>query len=222
MRILDLEQNSSEWLRWRTKGLGASDATIIMGLSPWFSREQLLARKEQDLRAAQHVNDRPPKEGKREADNGAMARGRRLEPIARDIYCDYTGINSKPTCIIHDRYEWMRASLDGLSDDGRFILEVKCVNQNDHRAALDGEVPLKYVPQVQHQLYVADNRPVLHYWSYTDNPRFKPKDRLALVEVRPDQDYQARVLKAEKLFWAELQARLQKPGRLPKPSWKTR
>lgn len=213
MKVLDLEQNSVEWLRWRTKGLGASDATIIMGLSPWFSREQLLARKDQEFRAAQHVNDRPPKEGARkEADNGAMARGRRMEPLARDLYCDLTGIKSRPICIIHDRYDWMRASLDGLSDDRRFILEVKCVNQNDHRAALDGEVPLKYVPQVQHQLFVADNRPVLHYWSYTDNAKFKPADRAALVTVKPDLDYQQRIIHAEKLFWTELQTRLMKPA----------
>lgn len=229
MKILNMEQNSLEWLKWRTKGLGASDATIIMGLSPWFSRGQLLKRKEQEIRAGNHVNARPVKETKREADNGAMARGRRLEPIARDLYCAITGIHSTPICIIHDKYEWMRASLDGFSDDRQIILEVKCINAEDHRAALDGEVPLKYRPQVQHQLFVADNKPVLHYWSYTDNKKFKPEDRVALVEVVPDIDYQKRIIDAEKLFWYELQARLNHPSPLPthpyplpKASWQER
>ena len=219
MKILNMEQNSLEWLRWRTRGLGASDATIIMGLSPWFSREQLLKRKEKEARQGNHVNGRPVKETKKEADNWAMARGHRLEPIARNLYCATTGIHSKPVCIIHDKYEWMRASLDGFSDDRTIILEVKCVNQLDHRMALDGEVPLKYRPQTQHQLFVADNRPVLHYWSYTDNKKFKPEDRVALVEVVPDLDYQKRMLDAEKLFWIELQTLLRKPASLPKASW---
>jgi putative phage-type endonuclease len=208
MRVVNLEQGGLDWLAWRSKGIGASDATIILGLSPWFSREQLLRRKSEEIR---EVSKKKPKKGPRkEADNGAMARGRRLEPVARDLYIGMTGIESKPVCVIHPDIPWMRASLDGLSTDGKTVLEVKCVNQYDHQAALEGSVPTKYVPQVQHQLFVTGTTD-LHYWSYTDNPRFSPEDQVALVEVKPSPTFQARLLEAETLFWKELQQRIENP-----------
>lgn len=218
MRLIDIEQGNPDWLKWRMKGLGASDATIIMGLSPWFSRDQLLRRKVKEIRETMSPKSmKAPKEGKEkgEADNGAMARGRRMEPIARDLYSDLTGIKTRPICAIHDELDWMRASFDGLSDDGKVVLEVKCVNQFDHGSAVEGMVPPKYVPQVQHQLMIHGG-PVLHYWSYTDNASFAPKDRAALVEVKPDPQYQMKLLEAETLFWKEVQGKLQKPSWLDK------
>lgn len=209
MRLVDLEQNHPDWLKWRQKGLGASDATIIMGLSPWFSREQLLEKKLREAREALGIYKKRPKgiTGKDQADNGAMARGRKLEPIARQLYTDLTGIISRPVCAIHQEHDWMRASLDGLSDDQQIVLEVKCVNAQDHQAALDGSVATKYLPQVQHQLLVTQ-APLLHYWSYTDNPKFALKDRAALVKMTAMPSYQAKVFEAERAFWEEFQARL--------------
>lgn len=208
MRLIDIEQNGPDWKKWRQKGIGASDATIIMGLSPWFSREQLLEKKVREAREAMGiVRSRPKGVGKDQPDNGAMARGRKLEPIARQLYIDLTGIESRPVCAIHDELDWMRASFDGLSGDGKIVLEIKCVNAFDHEAALEGTVPIKYVPQVQHQLYIAKT-PTLHYFSYTDNPRFSNRDRAVLVTSTPSPGYQAKIVEAERAFWEEYQARL--------------
>ena len=33
--FLNLDQKTQEWLIWRAQGIGASDAPIIMGVSPW-------------------------------------------------------------------------------------------------------------------------------------------------------------------------------------------
>lgn len=209
MRILNLEQNSSEWLIWRSGGIGASDATIIMGLSPWFSRDQLMERKVREYRErASGVKSTRQPSGK-QADNGAMARGHRLEPLARDLYASLTGIRVRPVCIIHDELEWHRASLDGLSEDNQIPLEIKCVNLQDHMAAVEGCVPVKYVPQVQHQLFDT-GLPLLHYWSYSDNRSLAPRQRAALVPVKPCLEYQTKLLAEESKFWRELQAKVGK------------
>ena len=40
-RPLDLVQRSEDWLAWRTKGIGASEASVIMGSLP-FEYEDIL------------------------------------------------------------------------------------------------------------------------------------------------------------------------------------
>ena len=64
--IIELVQGTREWLEWRHKGLGASDASTIMGENRFKSAAQLLQEKRgpaQDF-----------------GQNAAMARGTELEP----------------------------------------------------------------------------------------------------------------------------------------------
>jgi predicted phage-related endonuclease len=129
-----------------------------------------------------------------------MRRGLRLEPVARRLYEQRTGHLMEPCCVEHDRHGWLRASLDGLDLAGELVLEVKAPHAGDHRLALAGRVPGHYWPQVQHQLAVT-GCPLLHYLSYSENRAFSVGERLALVEVRPDPDYRARLLWAEWCFW---------------------
>ena len=42
---LSFEQNTNEWLSWRREGIGASDAPVIMGHSPWQKESELLLLK---------------------------------------------------------------------------------------------------------------------------------------------------------------------------------
>jgi putative phage-type endonuclease len=209
VRLLNLDQGNPEWHIWRSGGIGASDATIIMGLSPWFTREQLLRRKVSEFRERSSGVKRSKPPSGQQADNGAMARGHRLEPLARDLYSSLTGIRVRPVCVIHDELEWHRASLDGLSEDNQIPLEIKCVNIQDHMAAVEGCVPTKYVPQVQHQLFTT-GLPELHYWSYSDNRSLAPRQKAVLVPVKPCLEYQQKLLVEEAKFWHELQAKVGK------------
>jgi predicted phage-related endonuclease len=87
----------------------------------------------------------------------------------------------------------MRGSLDGLSADGSVVLEVKCPGAADHGVAVRGEVPGKYVPQLQHLLAVSGAR-ICHYWSYRDGEG-------TLIEVAPDRGYLRTLLERERDFW---------------------
>ena len=209
MQTMDLEQNTLDWLRWRSRGIGASDAGIILGVSPWFTRSQLMRRKVNEILELDNKGRKGRK--KKEADNGAMARGRRLEPKIRKMYEEITGIQSPPVCAIHSDHDWMRASLDGWNEDLGIILEIKAPNIDDHRQALAGTVPMKYQPQVQHQLTTmgADK---LHYVSFSDNKKLSALDRLAVVNVKPVKGLQKKIFDEELKFWNELQEELTKPN----------
>ena len=43
--LVDLEQRTTEWLTWRHKGIGASDASTIMGENRFESPSSLLQQK---------------------------------------------------------------------------------------------------------------------------------------------------------------------------------
>ena len=199
MKILHLEQGSKDWLVWRKAGIGASDACAIMGVSPWTTREQLLKEK----RDARHGPRATGGKGGGKADNGAMARGRKNEPLVRDLYRDLTDLDIPPVCCVHDDFPWFKASLDGWHEPTNLILEIKCPSWRDHTYALAKRVPDKYWPQVQHQMLLMGSD-LLSYVSWTDNPNFKGKEVLAVVEVPADKAYQEKMFEEEKRFWDEV------------------
>src|SRR5215470_5420102 len=138
-RIELLHQNTREWHGWRRGGIGASDAPVIMGETPFKTPRALWSIKTGR---------------KQEAQAGTAAqRGRQLEAFARRVYERRTGIQVEPLCLVHQQFEWMRASLDGLSFDGSTLVEIKCpLNLRDRASAQEGRIPSQYHAQVQHQL----------------------------------------------------------------------
>lgn len=189
MQILHLNQSGPDWLKWRQAGIGGSDAGVISGNYPYLSEEQLKLSKREGNKSVVKENYR-------------MKRGKRLEPIARAKYQDLTGIRVRPICCVHDTYPWLRASLDGLSFDGKTALEIKCPSNFNHETALSGYVPNHYIAQCQHILLVT-GCPVLHYFSFTDSEKFPVEQQFALVKVLPDQEYMDWLLDREKKWWEE-------------------
>lgn len=206
MRRIEHDQGSPEWLEWRKGGLGGSDAAIILGVAPKYwansTRAELLEYKS---RHCGKGHERKTDTNKSEA----MMRGTRLEPVARQLYREKTGNCVEPACVIHEEHAWLRASCDGLNKEGDLVLEVKCVNHNDHESAVEGRVPAHYWPQVQHLLMVTQ-APRLHYWSYSEHKRFAQPQRVALVSVKPSREYLDYLFKAEETFWIDLQALIRK------------
>ena len=174
-----MEQNTHAWLELRKNKIGASDAPVIMGESPWKTPYQLwqlkLGLKE----------DAPM--------NQYMKRGHDLEPKAREAYNKYTNSNVEPKVMIKPDKTWMMASLDGYDAQKNCAVEIKCPGQKDHAIAAKGQVPKHYYAQLQHQLEVL-NLNVLHYFSFSE-------ENFHLVEVERDDRYIANMLKEEENFW---------------------
>ena len=179
---MSFEQNTNEWLSWRRGGIGASDAPVIMGLSPWQKAHDLLRIK------TGQAEERPA--------NGAMQRGKTLEPLARRAYVSHTSIEVEPVCVQSLLYPWMRASLDGLSADSRHVVEIKCPGEKDHQLADSGFVPEKYYAQLQHILAVTGLAEI-SYWSF----RF---DHTVLLKIKRDEIFITGLVEKEAAFWARV------------------
>jgi predicted phage-related endonuclease len=121
-----------------------------------------------------------------------------MEAEARAEYTRQTGIAMTPVCVQHERYPWLRASLDGWNADRKIPLEVKCPGRKDHLVALGGRIPDKYFPQIQHILMVTGAKE-LHYFSYDGQNGM-------IVIVEADADYQQRLFEAELTFWNSVQS----------------
>lgn len=123
--------------------------------------------------------------------NWATERGNRLEPVARAVYEISHNRLMEPRMFERGIF---RASLDGYNSNDRIILEIKCPGEKDHELALSGKVPEKYYPQLQHQLLVTVQADEVHYWSFMETST-------ALVVVRRDREYQARLETELTKFW---------------------
>jgi len=176
-----------DWKKWRSEGLGASDAPVVMGVSPWATRYQLWEEKT-GIRI-------------RDQSNWATKRGNDLEPKARANYELVTGLDMPVAFVSHKEFPFIRASLDGWNAEADVVLEIKCPGKDDHQKALDGIVPEKYVPQLQHQL-LATGASRVDYYSFDGEQSF------ALIPVLPDPEYIEKLLAELSAFWALVQTRI--------------
>ncbi len=182
--IVTLEQGSIAWREWRHKGIGASDASTIMGENRFKSAAQLLQEKcgpESDF-----------------GQNAAMARGTELEPEARRLYVAKTGRDVRPACLQSTRYDWLRASLDGLAINHDAVVEIKCGQSAYRTASETRSVPDYYYGQMQHILAVT-GLDSLDFWCYW------PDYPALLIPVPRNVAYIERLLNKELEFWNHVQ-----------------
>lgn len=174
-----LQQGSREWLELRRTKIGASDAPIIMGVSPWMTAYQLWEYKV-GLRAPQEETD-------------SMRRGRSMEDVARRRFEEEMGIIVFPAVLFHRDHDWMMASLDGIDIEHKTIVEIKCPGKKDQEEAMEGRVPKKYYPQLQHQMAVCGVDNVIYY-SYAE-------DSTTAILVKRNEEYIDKLIYMEYQFW---------------------
>jgi putative phage-type endonuclease len=132
------------------------------------------------------------------AQNEAMVRGTQLEPEARRRYIAKTGRDVRPVCLQSTRYDWLRASLDGLATNHDAVVEIKCGDSVYRRVSQFRSVPDYYYGQVQHILAVT-GLDSLDFWCYW------PGSPELLLHVERDDAYIERLLKTELEFWNDVQ-----------------
>lgn len=172
-------QNTPEWEEMRKHHIGASDAPIIMQVSPWTTPYQLWRQK---LGLAD--NNRK---------TFSMQRGQDLESKARDRLVQTIGLELSSRVKFHPEYSWMMASLDGVDAEHTCIVEIKCPGPSDHKQAQEGHIPDKYVPQLQHQMEVCQLEKAYYY-------SFDGTDGI-LLEIERDDKYLSILVKKEKEFF---------------------
>lgn len=153
-----LVQGSAKWLAWRNKGLGSSDAAVLLGVSPWKTFDELLLEKRGLWKAEFN-----------EYQVSAMERGKRLEPLVRQMVEMTTGVLFPDESAEDREHPYMRVSFDGVNWPLSRLIEIKCGNRKDHVATIGGTIPEKYVPQVQWQMMVGQVSQG-HYVSWSGPP----------------------------------------------------
>ena len=162
---IDLQQNTTAWKIWRNQGIGSSDAPIIMGENKFKSLSKLLYEKKNNISS--------PK-------NNKMIKGSELEETARQNYFEKFGIQLIPLCIESAIYPWLRASLDGISEERNHLVEIKC-GESAYKQAKKGRIPIYYYGQLQHQMMITGLE-VMYYWCFWPN---RPGIRILVQQDNP-------------------------------------
>ena len=186
-KTVNLQQGSIAWLAWRHQGIGASEAPTVMGENPWQSPVDLLRAKRGPA----------PEPDTHDRISAAMQFGTDMEPVARRAYERATGHKVTPACLQSSRYTWLRASLDGISADGRRAVEIKCGKGVYHHTARTRTVPRYYYGQLQHIMAVTRLESV-DFWAWL------PDQTPIGLTVPRDPDYIGAMLDREHDFWQQV------------------
>ncbi len=149
--FINLPQGSPEWLAYRLAKRNASESAAVLGLSPWMTPYQLWL-----IKTGRH----------QAVATAAMQRGTDLEPLARRVYEEQTGLVMQPLVLEAEAYS---ASLDGMTLEGDLVLEIKCPVRGARselwQSVAAGEIPEHYGVQIQHQLMVSGAQ-TAHLWVF--------------------------------------------------------
>lgn len=141
-----------EWLEERKKGIGGSDAAVILGLNPYKNNIRLWEEKTGKVQA-EDISDKP-----------YVKYGTQAENLLRELFKldfpQYKVSHDENTIIKHPKYPFLFASLDGQLVDKETgelgILEIKTTNilQSMQKEKWKEKIPDNYFCQVLHYLNV--------------------------------------------------------------------
>jgi len=176
-----------EWRAARRRGLGGSDAPVVLGLSPW--KAALTLWGEKTGRLAEPV-----------LDSDAVEMGKVLEPAILERYRQKTGRAARPwpaTLIVqHAEVEFLRATPDGLTFDndlGLGLVQLKSTGEFTGKEWDDGP-PVHVEAQVQHELAATGAR-----WGSI--VVLIGGRRLKWFDVKPNDEFVGIMLEREAEFW---------------------
>ena len=190
-----------EWLAYRRRGIGGSDAAAVLGISPFMTGRDLYYDKLGISAAADDENW------------VAKEIGHRLEPLVAEIFSKRTGLKvfQKKFMFQHPQYPWMLADLDylvKLPDGSIAILECKTSTSNSSENwwyAGKEIVPAYYESQGRHYMAVMNYSKTFFCCLFTDT-------REAIIRsIDRDMAYEEELIALEDTFWNENVVKQQPP-----------
>lgn len=162
--VIDCAQRTPQWYAARAGRATSSNADAILA-KPKSGTGEALTRADYKLQLViERLTGKPQTGGYVDAD---IRRGIELEPAARTAYEVETGEIVRTVGFL-SMTEWLAGcSPDGLIDGG--IVGFKCPKSRTHVAyKRKNRIPPEYVPQVTHELWVADDAEHYDFASYDD------------------------------------------------------
>ena len=197
MRIIELEQRSDAWLRWREQGITATESAVILGLSPFKTPWRLWAEKVH--RAVPANLDAIPQ----------VRFGREHEDHVRRLFERAHGLFVSPACAEMEGEDALfRASFDGLTPEDEPV-EIKCPGKGTLADVLargtESDAVRLYGVQVQHQIMVSG---ASHGWLVF----YEPADEsLVEFDIPRDEALIARIREAGLEFWNKYVSKRREP-----------
>lgn len=197
------ELSREDWLAFRRRGIGGSDAASVLGISPFRTGVDLYYDK-----LGLPVDDS-------EENWVAMEVGNLLEDLVARIFEKKTGLKVCPMPFMfqHPEHPWMLADIDRMvtmPDGGTAILECKTTNYNARdKWAFDGKpiVPQYYEAQARHYMAVMNLDRVYFCCLYGNN-----EDEVIIRSIDRDEKYEAELIALEEDFWTNhVQAQVPPP-----------
>ena len=176
----------------RTTSIGASDAAAALGVCPWKSPFQLWAEKT-------GIADPPDLDAVE-----AVAWGTILEPIVAVAYGSQSGRkvdhNDDAEVTRHPERPFLTATLDAIQTDkdrGIGALEIKTAGHWVGKQWLDGDPPLHYQVQLQHQLAVTG-------MSWGTLCVLIGGQKMLWFDTERNDDFIERMIDKEAFFWTQV------------------
>lgn len=144
MKIIDLKQDTQEWLNYRKEKFNASQTAELFGVG-FYGKES----KAKDILANVKYGNLKPYQSQK------MADGINAETEIRQYAEMVTGLNFTPCVGVLETDERFSASLDGFNAEANIILEIKHSKIEFDYIAKHEKPSEKYYLQVQHQLLVS-------------------------------------------------------------------
>lgn len=178
------EMSRFEWLQERAKGIGGSDAGIILGLNKYRTAFELWLEKTGQV-------------DPQEIDNEAIYWGNEMENVVAKEFEKRTGKKVRRTNFMysHPNYPFIKANVDRLVVGESAVLECKTASAYLAKEWEGEEVPATYLVQVQHYLGVTG----------------KEKGYIAVLiggnkfiwkEIERDEELIKMIFDAERHFWS--------------------
>jgi putative phage-type endonuclease len=208
-----LDQGTGDWFQWRQQGVTASTVAAMVGVEKWGNTAKTIWTEKTGPITPSN-------------ENADMQRGKRLEAPARELYESLFGWSVDPLCVIHDDYDFVRASLDGLRADDQLVVEIKCPREANHQKAISIAAVTdamerqrmfdysfqSYRYQILFQLLIT-GAPACHFVSYNENANFG-HNKLVVIELAAEPKEQQRLLQRVIEFWKFVETRTPPP-----PEW---
>lgn len=173
-----------EWITYRKKGIGGSDAGAICGLNPYSSAVSVYLDK---------INEETE-----DFDNEAMRQGRDLEEYVAERFCEETGFKVRKANAIfyNEEHPFMFANVDRLIVGTNAGLECKTASAYSADKWKDGNVPPHYQIQCHHYMAVTGAK-AWYIAVVILGKEFK------YVKIERDEEIIQNLISIEEHFWNE-------------------
>ncbi|RRK31600.1 endonuclease [Schaedlerella arabinosiphila] len=179
--VSTLNLDKKEWLKYRKKGIGGSDAGAVCGLNPYRTAMQVYNDKTSDTIE--------------EIDNEAMRQGREFEDYVARRFTEATGkkVRRANAMFCHESYPFMLADVDRMVVGENAGLECKTASPFMAEHWKDGKIPLSYQIQCYHYMTVCNADAwyiaVLIYGRDFKHYRLERDESMLADLVRIEQDF---------------------------------